>query len=41
VISAVGAGGTVRALRLLDAVGGNYPREPHLYLNMLGVDPGY
>jgi ribosomal protein S18 acetylase RimI-like enzyme len=41
VISAVGAGGTVRALRLLDAVGRNHPHEPHLYLNMLGVDPGY
>ncbi len=40
-VSAVGAGGTVRAIRLMDELSRNHPPEPHIYLNFLGVDPDY
>ena len=38
-IAAVGTGGTVRAIRLMDELAHNHPPEPHIYLNFLGVDP--
>jgi ribosomal protein S18 acetylase RimI-like enzyme len=40
-ISAIGWGGTIRALRLGDTLYRNRPEKPHLYLNLLGVDPDY
>jgi ribosomal protein S18 acetylase RimI-like enzyme len=40
-IRAVGLGGTNRALRLADTLYKNRPKEPHLYLSLLGVDPDY
>jgi ribosomal protein S18 acetylase RimI-like enzyme len=38
-IAALGWGGTLRAMRLADTLFKNRPAEPHLYLNLLGVDP--
>ena len=40
-IGALGWGGTLRALRLTDELLRNRPKEPHIYLNLLGVDPDY
>lgn len=40
-ISAVGTGGTMRSIRLMDELSHNHPPEPHIYLNFLGVDPDY
>lgn len=40
-VSAVGLGGTIRAIRLAEELSRNRPREPHLYLKLIGVDPGY
>jgi len=38
-ISAVGLVGTLRAVRFSHEIGKNRPREPHLYLSVIGVDP--
>lgn len=38
-ISAVGLAGTLRAVRFGQEIGKNRPREPHLYLSVIGVDP--
>jgi ribosomal protein S18 acetylase RimI-like enzyme len=38
-VRAVGWGGTVRSLQLMDTLARNHPPEPHIYLNFLGVDP--
>src|SRR6266851_5397261 len=40
-IGAIGTGGTLRALRIMDDLSRNHPEQPHLYLGMLGVDPDY
>ncbi len=40
-IAAAGWGGTMRAIRLGDELFRNRPAEPHIYLNLLGVDPDY
>jgi ribosomal protein S18 acetylase RimI-like enzyme len=40
-IQAVGWGGTMRALQLMDTLARNHPPEPHIYLNFLGVDPAH
>ncbi len=39
--AAVGFGGIRRALRLADTLFRNRPKEPHVYLNLLGVEPDY
>ena len=39
--AAVGFGGIRRALRLTDTLFRNRPKEPHVYLNLLGVEPEY
>lgn len=36
---AAGLGGVVRAVAVLDTLTRNRPPEPHLYLNVLGVEP--
>jgi ribosomal protein S18 acetylase RimI-like enzyme len=36
---AAGLGGVVRALSVLDTIARHRPPEPHLYLNILGVEP--
>ncbi|MFZ1888643.1 MAG: GNAT family N-acetyltransferase [Candidatus Binataceae bacterium] len=41
IVSAVGWGGLRRSIQLMDVLARNHPREPHLYLNLLGVDPEY
>jgi ribosomal protein S18 acetylase RimI-like enzyme len=38
-ISAIGFGGVTRAVRALDVLVKHRPREPHIYLNVLGVEP--
>lgn len=40
-ISALGWGGLMRGLRLADTLYKNRPPKPHIYLNLLGVDPDY
>lgn len=40
-IRAVGWGGTVRGVNFLSVLANNHPPEPHIYLNLLGVDPIY
>ncbi len=40
-VGAVGWGGLRRAMQLTEVLARNHPREPHLYLNFLGVDPDY
>jgi len=40
-VSAVGLGGTRRALVLADTLLRHRPKEPHIYLSLLGVDPDY
>ena len=40
-VSAVGLGAIRRALQLADTLHRNRPKEPHVYLNLLGVDPDY
>jgi hypothetical protein len=39
-LSAVGSGETLRAIRLAREIGKNRPQEPHLYRSVIGVDPG-
>lgn len=38
-IQAAGWGGVIRALSVLDTLTRNRPAQPHLYLNILGVEP--
>jgi len=38
-VSAVGLGGTLRAIRFAQDTGKNRPRQPHLYLSAIGVAP--
>lgn len=38
-VRAAGWSGLLRAVNLLDTLARNRPPEPHLYLNILGVDP--
>jgi ribosomal protein S18 acetylase RimI-like enzyme len=38
-VRAVGWGGVRRSIRLVDALTRNHPPRPHLYLNILGVEP--
>ena len=38
-LRAVGWSGLARAISLLDTLARNRPREPHIYLNILGVEP--
>src|SRR5205807_2193719 len=40
-VSALGAGGLMRGVKLMDTLARNHPQEPHIYLNFLGVDPDY
>jgi len=40
-VSAVGLGAMRRALQLTGTLLRNRPKEPHIYLNLLGVDPDY
>lgn len=40
-LSAVRFGGLIRVIKLVDALARNHPPEPHLYLNLLGVDPDF
>jgi ribosomal protein S18 acetylase RimI-like enzyme len=40
-VTAVGTGGTMRAIQFMNELAHNHPPEPHIYLNLLGVDPGY
>jgi ribosomal protein S18 acetylase RimI-like enzyme len=39
-VRAVGWGGTMRGINLMSVLVENHPHEPHIYLNLLGVDPG-
>ena len=38
-VRAVGWGGVTRAISVMDTLARNRPPEPHLYLNILGVEP--
>src|SRR5271170_913347 len=38
-VRAVGWAGMQRSIRLIDALTRNHPPRPHLYLNILGVEP--
>ncbi len=40
-LRALGWAGVQRALTLFRVLSSNHPHEPHLYLQALGVDPGY
>src|SRR5882757_7589949 len=40
-VRAIGWGGIVRAMQMFNVLALNHPREPHLYLQLLGVDPAY
>jgi ribosomal protein S18 acetylase RimI-like enzyme len=40
-VRAVGWAGIVRALNMFSLLAGNHPKEPHLYLQVLGVDPAF
>ena len=40
-VRAVGWGGVRRSIRLVDALTRNHPPRPHLYLNILGVEPSF
>jgi len=40
-VRAIGWGGIVRALNLFSVLAENHPKEPHLYLQLLGVDPAF
>ena len=40
-VRAIGFGGIVRALNLFSVLAENHPKEPHLYLQVLGVDPPF
>lgn len=40
-LGSIGLSGTLRGIKLMDELLRNHPPEPHIYLNFLGVDPGY
>jgi GNAT superfamily N-acetyltransferase len=40
-VRAIGWGGVRRAIRLLQTLVRNHPPRPHLYLNILGVEPSF
>jgi ribosomal protein S18 acetylase RimI-like enzyme len=40
-LRALGWGGTIRSIQLMDTLMRNHPPQPHLYLNFLGVDPDF
>jgi ribosomal protein S18 acetylase RimI-like enzyme len=40
-VRAVGWAGVQRSIRLVDALASNHPPRPHLYLNILGVEPSF
>ena len=40
-VRGVGWGGTIRALKMLGLLLKHHPKEPHLYLQVLGVDPAF
>lgn len=40
-IRAIGFGGIVRILNMMSVVADNHPKEPHLYLQVLGADPPF
>lgn len=40
-VRAIGWGGIVRALNLFSVLAENHPKEPHLYLQILGADPPF
>ena len=40
-VRAAGFSGVMRTIALLDTLTRNRPTEPHLYLNVLGVEPAY
>jgi ribosomal protein S18 acetylase RimI-like enzyme len=40
-IRAIGVGGLARALKLFGMLADNHPKEPHLYLQVLGCDPPF
>lgn len=40
-VRAVGWGGVRRSIRLMDDLARNRPPQPHLYLNILGVEPSF
>jgi ribosomal protein S18 acetylase RimI-like enzyme len=40
-VRAIGWGGIVRALNLFSVLAENHPKTPHLYLQLLGVDPPF
>ena len=41
IIRALGAGGIWRGLNLVSVLAENHPKEPHLYLQVLGCDPPF
>jgi ribosomal protein S18 acetylase RimI-like enzyme len=40
-VKSVGWDGTWRAIKLVDILARNHPPKPHLYLNILGVEPAF
>jgi len=40
-VRGLGLGGMIRALRMFSMLAQHHPREPHLYLQTLGVDPPF
>jgi ribosomal protein S18 acetylase RimI-like enzyme len=40
-IRAIGLGGLWRGLNLVSVLAANHPKEPHLYLQVLGCDPPF
>jgi len=41
ILSALGWGGLIRSIQMADFLFKHRPAEPHIYLNLLGVDPDY
>ena len=41
IIRSIGWGGLMRALNLFSVLSENHPKEPHLYLQVLGCDPAF
>jgi len=40
-VRAIGFAGIVRAMSVFSVLSENHPKEPHLYLQVLGVDPSF
>lgn len=40
-VGSVGLAGTWRSIQLVDTLARNHPPQPHLYLNILGVEPSF